>query len=208
MKLIRHLTLSLFSLCALAASAITAADAFTSAPASVFPLLDRNTRLDMVDYFRNGLSTPSSNLMQGTSVITALAPNALTVRMTDSSTAQIVVLPAGSDSIIVLVSTVATPGLDSTVAFFDKDWKSLNASAYYEKPGWKEWVVPGASVDDVTMQTPFMLASCEIDPATNTLTLTNNLSRFLDPDVYEMISASLRPSLVYIWSGKKFTQAK
>lgn len=204
MKLIRHLTLSLFSLCAFAASAITAADAFTSAPASVFPLLDRNTRLDMVDYYNNGLSTPSSNLMQGSSVITDLTPTSVKVKMTDSSTAQIVILPAGSDSIIALVSTVATPGLDSTVSFYDTNWQNQPAAKYYVKPDWKEWVNPGASVDEVTMQTPFMLASCEIDPATNTLTLTNNLSKFLDPDVYEMISSSLRPTLTYVWTGKKF----
>ena len=36
----------------------TAADAFTSAPQNIFPLLDRNTRLDMVDYVKSGLSTP------------------------------------------------------------------------------------------------------------------------------------------------------
>ena len=33
-------------------SAQSAADLFTSAPQKIFPLLDRNTRLDMVDYFK------------------------------------------------------------------------------------------------------------------------------------------------------------
>ncbi len=202
----RQLLLPLFVVCALGASALTAADAFTSAPPSVFPLLDRNTRLDMVDYFSGGLSTPSANLLQGKSAITSIEPSSLKVRMTDSSTAQVIVLAAGSDTVIGLISTVATPGLDSSVSFYDKSWKPLPADRYFAKPGWKDWVTQGAKVEDVTMHTPFMLASYEYDPATSVLTVTNNLSKFLDPDIYEIIATSLRPSLVYRWTGKKFSE--
>ncbi|MDE6328152.1 MAG: DUF3256 family protein [Duncaniella sp.] len=200
----RHLFTIMFALIGLGLQAATAADAFVSAPSSVFPLLDKNTRLDMLDYFRNGLSTPSNNLMQGTSVITALEPASVKVKMTDSSTAQVVVLPAGSDTVIALISTVATPGLDSTISFYDKDWRPLDNGRYFSKPGWKEWIQPGGNMDDVIMQTPFMLASYDYDPASSTLTLTNNLSKFLDADIYDMISGSLRPKLTYLWTGKKF----
>ncbi len=202
----RHLILSLFALCAISASALTAADAFTSAPASVFPLLDRNTRLDMVDYFVNGLSTPSTNLMKGSSSITSLEPTSVKVKMTDSSTAQVVVLPAGADSIIALISTVATPGLDSSISFYDSAWKQLDTAVYFVKPGWKDWATSGSNVEEIMMHTPFMLASYEFDPATKNLTLTNNLSKFLDPEIYEMISSSLNPVLIYGWNGKKFTK--
>lgn len=50
-----------------------------------------------------------------------------------------------------------------------------------------------------------MLASYYIDPAKGTLTVTNNLSTFLDEDVYEMVAPALHPSLVYRWNGKRFT---
>lgn len=62
---------------------LTAADAFTSAPQNIFPLLDRNTRLDMVDYVKSGLSTPSQNSLQGRSAITEISPESLTVKMSD-----------------------------------------------------------------------------------------------------------------------------
>lgn len=202
----RHLIFSLLLLCAVSASALTATEAFTSAPASVFPLLDKNTRLDMVDYFVSGLSTPSANLMQGSSVITAIDPASVKVRMTDSSTAQVMVLPLGNDTIIALISTVAAPGLDSTITFYDSSWNQIATAKYFAKPGWKDWTTPGTNVEEVTMQAPFMLASYEYDPSTMKLTLTNNLSKFLDPDVYEMISTSLNPTLIYEWSGKKFTK--
>ena len=51
---------------------------------------------------------------------------------------------------------------------------------------------------------PFMLASASVDDAGTTLTLTNNLSSFLDPEVYSSISSSLLPTLTYHWDGKKF----
>lgn len=185
---------------------LTAADAFTSAPQNVFPLLDRNTRLDMVDYVKSGLSTPSQNSLQGRSAITELTPQALTVKMSDSSAAQIAVLQGAKGEVIALISTVATPGLDSTIRFYDSSWKPLDGAAFFSKPGWNEWLTDNGreNREEVTMQVPFMLASYRIDPASSQLVLTNNLSRFLDKDVYSMIESYLRPSLTYSWNGKKF----
>lgn len=42
---------------------LTASKAFADAPASVFPLLNRNARLDMIDYFNGGMSTASTNAL-------------------------------------------------------------------------------------------------------------------------------------------------
>ena len=61
----------------------SAADLFTSAPQKIFPLLDRNTRLDMVDYFKNGMATPSQNQLDGRSAITEMTPESITVKMTE-----------------------------------------------------------------------------------------------------------------------------
>ena len=96
-----------------------AGDFFASAPASVFPLLDHNARLDMLDYFSNNMSTPTANNLDGRSAITAMSPTDLTVRLTDSSSAQIALLTAGNDTVVALISTVATPGLDSSISFYD-----------------------------------------------------------------------------------------
>lgn len=180
------------------------ADIFASAPAQIFPLLDRNARLDMVDYYRSHLSTPSANALDGKSAITEMTPGSLTVRMTDSSTAQIFLLQAGSDTIVGVISTVATPGLDSNIAFYDTSWRQQPQSRFFAKPGWKEWLAKGGDLATVTSMTPFMLASYVYDPASSTLTLTNNLSRFLDEDIYTTIAPELRGALTYTWSGKKF----
>lgn len=184
----------------------TAADFFTEAPAKLFPLLDQNTRLDMVDYYKSNLATPSNNKLDGKSVITDMKPESVSVRMTPASSVQIAVLPASSDSVVMVISTVSTPGKDSSAAFYTTAWEEQPAEKYFSKPEWKDWIVKGGSVDEVTMQVPFMLASYVYDPATKTLTLTNNLETFLDETIYEMISPSLKKSLTYTWNGKKFTK--
>lgn len=52
---------------------LTASQAFVEAPRSVLPLLDRNARLDMLDYFNGGLTTKTSNKLNGSSAVTAVS---------------------------------------------------------------------------------------------------------------------------------------
>lgn len=192
-------------LCSMSLSAqLTAAGAFTSAPAEVFPLLDKNTRLDMVDYFNSGLATPSTNKLQGRSAITELSPESLSVKISEASSAQIALLKAGNDTLIALVSTVSTPGLDSNLKFYDSGWRQLQSAKYFTAPGWDDWVTTGHDVTEVTAYSPFMLASYFIDPSAGVLTITNNLSTFIDEDTYKDISEALHPSLTYKWNGRKF----
>lgn len=207
-KYLLSLTLALGSLTALAQT--TAADLFTSAPQSVFPLLDRNTRLDMVDYYKNGMATQSQNQLEGRSVITEMTPESVTVKMSDSSASQLVELQGSNGPVIALINTVATPGLDSNIKFFDAEWKPLPTENFFVQPGWKEWLTESGRQHemDVTMQVPFMLSSYRIDPSTSTLTLTNNLSRFLDKEIYDDLSSYLNPTLTYTWTGKGFKAGK
>lgn len=204
------LTLALMGAALTGMAQTSAADLFTSAPQNVFPLLDQNTRLDMVDYYKNGMSTPSQNSLDGRSLITEMTPASLTVKMTDSSAMQIMELKGSKGTVVALISTVATPGLDSNIKFFDSDWKPLPTESYFVKPGWKEWLTDSGrqNQDEVTMQVPFMLASYRIDPESGTLTLTNNLSHFLDKALYDDLSTYLRPQLVYLWDGKNYTLQK
>ena len=164
----------------------------------------------MVDYYRNGMSTASQNSLDGRSMITEMTPESITVKMTDSSAAQLAVLTSPKGQIIALINTVATPGLDSNIRFYDSEWRLLDGSGIFSKPDWKEWMTAAGqeNSDEVTMQVPFMLSSYRIDPVTSRLTLTNNLSRFLDKEVYESLSSYLRPSLTYDWTGKKFVLQK
>ena len=211
MNILKQLFIGVVAMIAVTPSAMAqlkSVDAFTNAPMSVFPLLDKNARLDMVDYVKSGLSTPSQNSLQGRSAITEISPESLTVKMSDSSAAQIAVLKGQKGDIIALISTVATPGLDSSIRFFDSSWQPLDGAAMFTKPGWKEWLTDAGrdNKEEVTMQVPFMLASYFIDTDAGTLTATNNLATFLDEDTYKTLASALRPTLTYKWNGKRFTK--
>ncbi len=184
----------------------TAADAFTTAPTGIFPPPDQNTPLHHVHYHNSGLATPSANRLQGRSAITSLTPATITVKITDSSSAQIALLPAGRDTIFAVISTVATPGLDSTIKFYDSNWAPLPTDRHFTAPGWNDWMTPGHDITEITAHTPFMLASYFIDTDAGTLTATNNLATFLDEDTYKTLSPALRPTLTYKWNGKRFTK--
>ncbi|MDE6378615.1 MAG: DUF3256 family protein, partial [Duncaniella sp.] len=188
------------------AAPLTPEDAFTAAPASVFPLLDRNSRLDMVDYFRSGLSTPTPNRLDGRSAVTAITPASLSLKLSEVSTAQLVLLPERGDTIIALVTTMSVPGRDSSIAFYSSEWEPLPAVRYFKIPSLADWTAKGHRVSEIEQAVPFMLSAIDIDPDSGTLTLSNTLSAFVAPEVYGQVSAALLPSITYRWDGKRFAR--
>ena len=186
----------------------TAEKAFTSAPVKVFPLLERNSRLDMIDYFRSGLETPTANRLEGGSRVTALTDRLVELSLSDASTAQIVLLPAVSDTIIAVVKTIAMPGKDSTVSFYSSKWEPLPSENIFQAPVMDDWMVKGHKAREVTDMTPFMISSIAIDPETGTLTVSNNLSSFLAPEVYEIIASAMHPTLTYVWDGRRYRASR
>lgn len=187
---------------------LTAADAFVNAPRNVFPLLDKTTRLDMIDYYNSGSATPSTNQMQGKSRITEMTPGSIKISMTDASSYQLALLPAGNDTVIALISTVATPAPDSNLAFYTSDWTAMTAADIFSKPTLKEWLTNGGKPDDVEGLVPFLLVSYDYNPQTTILTLTNNTKQFLSDDVYDIVGSYLLPQINYKWDGKKMILKK
>lgn len=190
--------------------ALTAREAFISAPRRVIPLIDNNTRLDMLDYFNSGMKTASTNALNGKSSVTALSDDAISIRLTDASTIDIAVLPCGNDTLIAVIKTVATPAPDSKLSVYSKDWKSDLTSRTFAKPALKDWLTPEGRKNQASVESviPFLLVGYSYDPAASTLTLTDNTSQFMPADVFATISGYLSPKLVYRWNGQKFQPRK
>ncbi len=208
----KSLILATLGICASFSTAdaqLTATNAFASAPQSVFPLLDKNTRLDMIDYHKSGSTTPSRNKLDGKSRISELNDDDMKIDMTDASSYQLAILPAGNDSIIAIISTVATPAHDSHISFYDRTWKKL-PDTYFQAPGISDWLNSDGkkSPDMVTSMVPFMLSDYVYDPSTKELKLTNNLKEFMSEDTESMVSPYLLDTLTYRWNGKKFDKSK
>lgn len=189
---------------------ITATEAFTSAPRKVMPMLDQTTRLDMVDYFNNGMSTSSTNLLNGRSRITALSDNQLTVELSDASTCDMIVLQGERNQLIAVITTVATPAPDSRMSVYSSDWKRDITASVFTKPTLTDWLTPEGKKNraEVESLVPFLLISYTYNPETATLTLTNNVKEFLGNELYDTIATYIRPSLTYQFNGKRFNLVK
>lgn len=202
------ITLSFLAVAAMAAMAqLTARTAFAEAPSSVFPLLDKLTRLDMIDYFEAGSKVESVNALEGASAVTSLSDESLTVHLTDASDVQLFVVPtAKSDTVVGVITTVATPGHDSSLALYSGRWKRLDG--LFTAPKLADWLTDPRRSAEVEIVVPFILTSYVYNPADKTLTLTNNLKGFLSDDIYAMVDGLVRPSLVYRWDGNRFVRQK
>ena len=192
----------------LTAAALTASEAFIAAPRSVITLLDKDERMDMVDYFNAGVQRPSEKATDGTSVITSMTPEVVTVKLSDASQVEICVLPASPQPIIMLITTVRTPADDSSVAFYTSDWKPLASKGILNAPTLDDWLTDKSKRIDVEMTVPFMLASAKYNGTTGELVFTNNLATFLTNDVYKDIAPVMRPSITYKWNNKSFSKVR
>lgn len=188
-----------------ATARLTARDAFFAAPASVMPLLDSMTRMDMVDYFSSGMDRKMTNILQGESNITGMSDDAITVATTGSTTMTIALLPAGKDTILGVITTYALPGGDSKIDFYDRRWKALETKRYFKAPTLDDWLaVKGRAADDVRTLLPFVIADYTYDPASGMLTARSNVREMASIGDFDSIVPSIRPEIKYQWTGKKF----
>lgn len=202
---------------------LTASTAFANAPTSVLPLLGRNARLDMIDYFNSGSTTPTKNSMQGLSRITELTDLSLSATLTAASECQIALLPLRGDTAILLIETVLTPAPDSRVAIYDRRWQPLARQAFanptvadwFDKDGAKaadggklskaEAAEQSAAAADML---PFILASAHYSPDDLTLTFSHQMASYLADGDYARVAPYLRPALAYRWATDRFVPIK
>lgn len=101
-------------------------DVFSHMPDTVMPLLSRNARLDMIDYYTYGLSNGVNNRLEEPCRIISSTENELTIQTGRISRIQIAMQAAGSDTLVSFIETVETPQPDSHITFRrTSDWKEV-----------------------------------------------------------------------------------
>lgn len=210
MKLMRIMAVLLLfgSMAAMPAQArLTAREAFATAPDSLdtlFPLLTDNKRLDMIDYFESGSATPTTNLLDGDSRITAMDPDRLTIEMAEGVTTDLVLLPSKGDTLLMVMETILMPEPDSRAAFYGRDWKELPADKLLKLPDLKGWVADKSKADEVTGLLPFLMVSLDYDPAAQVLTATPHMPSTVSLETAETVMPLLYPARRYKWEGNRF----
>lgn len=204
MKLVRIIAIAVLAACAVGTYARTAADFFVDAPHEVVPVLARNTRLDMLDYFRAGLQTSSANSLDGKSRVIAESPEAVTVQLSRDASMQIAVLPAGRDTVLAVIRTVLTPLADSNITFYDaRTWEPLRRQP--PMPGAVEFLAPGKSLKGAAVP-PFLFVRAEYRPEDNTFRFTNTTEGFYVSGDRPDGLALLRPVINMKYTPRKFVE--
>ena len=126
MRTIIYLFFSLFI--AVSVEAQRVSSFFIIMPDELLPQIETNRRKDMIDLFQHSQKGGITNSLGGTSDVTALSDNYISVGLSSSSTMQIKLLPlkGKEETVIAVVNTVCAPACDSRIDFYDTNWKPLD----------------------------------------------------------------------------------
>ena len=174
-------------------------DMFISMPDSLMPMLDENARKDLADICLSGMTTALPNEWGGTSMLQKLTDSYLLLREDSDGavTTEMVLLPAGKDTIVCMVRTLHLPQPASEVLFFSSQWKQLNTARIIKLPTISEFapntdanlkeINPDRIVPVEFVQIALQEAQDETHPAK--LIFSTNTSP---------------ATISYSWNGKKF----
>ena len=102
---------------------VTMREAWLSMPDSLLPYLNKNLRLEHVDFVDMNVPSEVKNLLQGEGRLDTLTANYVSLRLNESRTLQMRLFTrTDSTQFIALVNTFHAPEPESTLRFFTTDW--------------------------------------------------------------------------------------
>lgn len=116
------------------------ASVFTSDNIPLFPTLETNSRLDMVDYFAAGKKMEVQNKMGGKSQLLECSEKYLKVKTSDSSTTEMRLTELDGDTVIAVVRKFEVPQADAVLAFYSADWKELPLEKVIKMPVMSDFI--------------------------------------------------------------------
>lgn len=191
-------------LSALPAFARTAADFFVSAPTAQIGIVPAHQRQEMVVNYTAGSETPSRNIFGTPGRLTVNRDNLLTCESSDRSTISVAVLPAGRDTTIALIETVATPIPDSRMTFYTTDWTPLKHQPQELEA--MDFVAKGDRKKAKDLEMPeFIFYTITYNPDDSSFLLANTTAKFFTKNDRPAGLPLMQPAVNMRWNGKKLT---
>lgn len=190
----------------------TIADFFASEPGTVFPLLTRTARLDLVDYYNSGQSVAMQNNLAGESRLIALDSTYIKVQTSASRDVEMLMRMVGKDTVITVIETVRTPVPDSRLTQWNNHWQQYVSNRLFSMPTIDDFIVgkmPGELRADLQDAMIFPLIALAFKGEKHdVIEATHGLERFLVKSEYERFAPYLKPSLTFSFNGLKIKPAK
>lgn len=190
----------------------TIADVFASEPGTIFPLLTRTNRLDLVDYYNSGQLVPVPNNLAGESRLIEMDSIYLKVQASASKVVEMRMRTVGKDTVITVIETVMTPVPDSRLTQWNVHWQRYTSDRLFSMPGIDDFIVGKMSRDlradlEAVMIFPLIQLTFKGDDH-GIIEATHGLEQFLAPSEYKRFANYLKPSLRYRFDGLKIKPVK
>ena len=91
---------------------------FVDAPTTLFPVVDKAARLDLIDLYNHGIEAKVENIFGGQSELTKKTPNFLSLRTTDVSIWEMHLLPCAKDTLILSLHTLVAGSQSTDVQLY------------------------------------------------------------------------------------------
>lgn len=184
--------------------------AFMDLPSESLDLLSKNARFYMLTYFDNDSICKVTNNLGGESFLEKVAPDYISVRITDASNLQLKILKQKDGSEIVMaIYTVGEKGAatDSKITFFDSRLQEIASdkilgtprlSDYFNTKGFK------TSLKDIEEILPFYSFVFEANSENDNLKSRISYDDILTVEDAKIVDMMVVPEVNYIWDGKSY----
>jgi hypothetical protein len=198
--------------CSLCAMAQSMRMLWIEIPDSITPYLNRGLRTELADYVDMHVKSHTQNLLKGETILDSLTNEYLDVRLSPASRLQIRRLPYkgvadhNNDSILCAVTTLYGPEPESTVRFYNLEWKPVKTPVFNTP-----------SIDELTLRPDSMTAErfaelrdmidpmmvcAQLAPADNSLTVSLSMPLITNEDKQSLKAIILQRK--YNWNGENF----
>lgn len=202
----RYILLLVLLLTLTSAQARTAADFFLDMPNKHLPLLDRNTRLDMLDYFKAGLETASKTGLGGEARILSEHPDRMLIQVSRDATVEVAIVKTGNDTLVALIETVKTPVHDSSITLMNKDYSNPRS---IPMPGVE--MMAGKDNAEALKDLPvpeLIFISASFDPDNNAFVFTDNTAEYYPADELPEAAKLMRKQVHGVVKNDRFIELK
>lgn len=187
----------------------TIRDFFISEPDDIFIIIDKNTRLDLLDYYDGGRIVSTQNALGDDTQLIKVSDNYLSIQLSESSTVEMqLIFPSKKDTVIVVNHIVYTPVPDSKLMFYNKDWEKLNNKKFIKEPTIESFIniesLSFKKKKDILDMVEFPLISYSINPQKNKIVASNGLKEYLTKEEYNKIAPYFKNNIEFILKGKKY----
>lgn len=193
---------------------ISARRAFLEMPSIELDMINKNARLDMLDYYDSGSDRRVGNNLYGEAWLEKLTPDYIRVHLSPVSTLQLKVLSlAGGNDIIMAVYTVGDDGgmKDSDVSFYDPHFRPLPSSKYLPDIRLEDFLASKdrkEALKELRDLLQFYGMDFELSPDSDRLTATLSYTETVPVEATDVLASLLKPEIFYCWDGKHFLKQK